>query len=133
MSSPKTAGPRSSPQRTAREALNRAAKAASRPRTEAAPKASARRIAADARALAAALERAIADGQLDILSTEALQALIAAACRIYAARREAGEEFTPVARNAISATDVMISASGLLRAADLGAFELGMWQGSTGR
>ena len=133
MSSPKTAGPRSSPQRTARKALNRAAKAASRPRPEAAPKASARRIAADARALAAALERAIADGRLDILSTEALQALIAAACRIYAARREAGEEFTPVARNAISATDVMISASGLLRAADLGAFELGMWQGSTGR
>jgi len=133
MSSPKSLGPRSSPQRTAREALNRAAKAASRPRSEAAPKASARRIVADARALAAALERAIADGRLDILSTEALQALMAAACRIYAARREAGEEFTPVARNAIAATDVMVTASGLLRAADLGAFELGMWQGSTGR
>ena len=133
MSSPKSSGPRSSPQRTARDALNRAAKAASRPRPETAPKASARRISADALALAATLERAIADGRLDLLTTEALQALIAAACRLYAARREAGEDFTPIARNAVSATDVMITASGLLRAADLGAFELGMWQGSTGR
>ena len=48
-------------------------------------------------------------------------------------RREAGEQFTPVAKNALAATDVMVTASGLLRAADLAAFELGMWQGLTGR
>jgi hypothetical protein len=77
--------------------------------------------------------RAIADGKLDMLPAETLQALIAAACRLYAARREAGEQFTPVAHNALAATDVMVTASGLLRAADLAAFELGMWQGWTGR
>jgi hypothetical protein len=38
-----------------------------------------------------------------------------------------------VGKNALSATDVMVTASGLLRAADLAAFELGMWQGCTGR
>ncbi len=58
---------------------------------------------------------------------------MAASCRLYTARREAGEQFTPVARNSLSATDVMVTASGLLRAADLAAFELGMWQGWTGR
>ena len=58
---------------------------------------------------------------------------IAAVCRLYTARREAGEQFAPVAKNSISATDVMVTASGLLRAADLAAFELGMWQGWTGR
>jgi len=64
---------------------------------------------------------------------DALQKLIAAACRVYSARTEAGEQFTPVPRNSISATDVMLTASGLLRAADLAVFELGMWQSWTGR
>ena len=73
------------------------------------------------------------DGKLDVLPADALQALIAAACRLYAARREAGEQLPPVARNSLTATDVMVTASGLLRAADLAAFELGMWQGWTGR
>jgi hypothetical protein len=88
---------------------------------------------ADAKELAATLERSIADGKLDLLSADALQALIAAACRLYSARTEAGEQFTPVPKHSISATDVMLTASGLLRAADLAVFELGMWQSWTGR
>jgi hypothetical protein len=88
---------------------------------------------ADAKRLAAELERGIVDGRLDVVSTDALQALIAAACRVYTARTEAGEQITPVTRNSISATDVMVTASGLLRAADLAVFELGMWQSWTGR
>jgi len=88
---------------------------------------------ADAKRLAAALERSIADGKLDLVTVDALQALIAAACRVYSARTEAGEQFTPVPKHSISATDVMLTASGLLRAADLAVFELGMWQSWTGR
>jgi hypothetical protein len=124
----------SSPRRAAKDALDRAAKAAhgSRPAVPAA-KASAKIAATEAKRVAAAMERSVAEGKLDTLPAETLQALIAAACRLYAARREAGEEFTPVARNALAATDVMVAASGLLRAADLAAFELGMWQGWTGR
>jgi hypothetical protein len=83
--------------------------------------------------VAATLERSIVDGDLALVTTDALQALIAAACRVYTARTEAGEQFTPVPRNSISATDVMVTASGLLRAADLAVFELGMWQSWTGR
>jgi hypothetical protein len=97
------------------------------------PRSSVKSASADARDVAAAIERGIADGRLNVVSADALQALMAAATRLYAARREAGEEFTPVAKNTISATDVMVTASGLLRAADLAAFELGMWQGWTGR
>jgi len=136
MSSPKTPGPKSTAQRTAREALTRAAKAAQRPRSDAPQKSAkqnAKRATAEATQVAAAIQRGIADGQLDVLSAEALQALIAAACKLYTARREGGEDFAPVPKNAISATDVMVTASGLLRAADLAAFELGMWQGWTGR
>jgi hypothetical protein len=87
----------------------------------------------DAKRLAAMLERSIVDGRLDLLSADALQKLIAAACRVYSARTEAGEQFTPVPKHSISATDVMLTASGLLRAADLAVFELGMWQSWTGR
>ncbi len=88
---------------------------------------------ADAKRVAAVLERSIVDGKLDIVSAEALQKLIAAACRVYTARVEAGEAITPVPKNSISATDVMVTASGLLKAADLAVFELGMWQSWTGR
>jgi hypothetical protein len=88
---------------------------------------------AEAKHVAATLERSIVDDRLDTVSAEALQKLIAAACRVYTARSEAGEKFTPVPRNSISATDVMVTASGLLRAADLAVFELGMWQNWTGR
>jgi hypothetical protein len=88
---------------------------------------------ADAKKLAAALERGIVDDKLDVVTAEALQKLIAAACRVYAARLEAGEQFMPIPKNSISATDVMVTASGLLKAADLAVFELGMWQSWTGR
>ena len=47
---------------------------------------------------------------------------------------EAGEQLLPLpARGGATATDVMITASGLLKAANLAVFELGMWQSWTGR
>ena len=129
----------SSPKRAAKPAARRAngkhrGKTAPRRQTVAAPvKPVANGASADAKRLAAALERSIADGKLDLVSADALQKLIAAACRVYSARSEAGEQFTPVPKHSISATDVMLTASGLLRAADLAVFELGMWQSWTGR
>ncbi len=116
--------------KTASKAARRpvAARPAAKPRVEVLEGAS-----GEAKRLAAVLERGIVDGKLDLVSAEALQKLIAAACRVYTARVEAGEPITPVSRNSISATDVMVTASGLLKAADLAVFELGMWQSWTGR
>jgi hypothetical protein len=111
----------------------RAAKTAPRQTIAAPAKPTGNGASADAKRLAATLERSIADGKLDLVTAEALQVLIAAACRVYSARTEAGEQFTPVPKHSISATDVMLTASGLLRAADLAVFELGMWQSWTGR
>ena len=122
MSSPKRAA------KTAARSNGTAVKRTGKPRAAASNGAS-----ADAKRLAAALERSVADGKLNLVTAEALQALIAAACRVYGARTEAGEQFTPVPKHSISATDVMVTASGLLRAADLAVFELGMWQSWTGR
>jgi hypothetical protein len=126
----------SSPKRAAKVVAKSAAKSAPKPRTaalRAAPKPADNGASADARRVATALEQSVVDDKLDTVSVEALQKLMAAACRVYTARRQAGEEFAPVPKNSISATDVMITASGLLRAADLAVFELGMWQNWTGR
>ena len=88
---------------------------------------------ADAIRAAAVIERSIVEGKLDMVSAEALQKLLAAACRLYTTRVDAGEQLAAVAKNSISATDVMVTASGLLKAVDLAVFELGMWQSWTGR
>jgi hypothetical protein len=89
---------------------------------------------ADATRLAADIERGLADGRLDLLSAPALQALMAAACKAYAAQVEAGNPMAALAqRTTVTPTEVMVTASGLLRAANLAVFELGMWQSWTGR
>jgi hypothetical protein len=84
--------------------------------------------------LAGDLDRALNEGRTDLLSEEALQALMAAVCRSYSAQIEAGGNFAPLAsRSRVTSTDVMVTASGLLKAANLAVFELGMWQSWTGR
>jgi hypothetical protein len=140
MSSPKRVDktPAKIPAKTAPKAAAKAAmKSARRPAmARPAPQlshAAGNGASAEIKRVAATLERSIVDGDFAALPSDALQALIAAACRVYTARTEAGEQFTPVPRNSISATDVMVTASGLLRAVDLAVFELGMWQSWTGR
>jgi enoyl-[acyl-carrier-protein] reductase (NADH) len=91
-------------------------------------------LSAAARKIAADIGRALAEGRTDALSAEAIQALMAAACRSYAARVEATGNFSPLAaRSLVTSTDVMVTASGLLKSASLAVFELGMWQSWTGR
>ena len=128
MSSPKVAVAK------ARRARTAAAPAAARKSPAVATKAAAPNLSADATALAATLERALADGRTDALSDEALQALMAALCRTYGAQIEAGREVLPLKdRMSVTSTDIMTTASGLLRASNLAVFELGMWQSWTGR
>jgi hypothetical protein len=89
---------------------------------------------AEAVALAGAVDRAVAEGRLDVLTPEALQALLAAACRLYSAHSEAGHGFLPLPeRSQVMDTDVMVLTSALLKAVNLQVFELGMWQSWTGR
>jgi hypothetical protein len=116
----------------------RAKAAAATPAGSGAPVADAASPGNDASAaamkIAADIDRALARGETDLLSTDAIQALMAAACRTYAARVEAQGQFPPLAaRSRVTSTDVMVTASGLLKAANLAVFELGMWQSWTGR
>ncbi|HEY6992409.1 MAG TPA: hypothetical protein VH397_01745 [Xanthobacteraceae bacterium] len=126
MSSPKTAAAKTV-RRTQVDVATKPARPARPPDDGGAGSAQAIRLAAE-------IERALASGRRDILSKEALQALMAAVCKAYAARVDAGEQLLPLPeRGGATATDVMITASGLLRSANLAVFELGMWQSWTGR
>jgi len=87
-----------------------------------------------ARGLAADIERSLSEGNGAQLSAEALQDLMAALCKTYSAQVEAGSQILPLrGRTTVSSTDIMTTASGLLKAANLAVFELGMWQSWTGR
>jgi hypothetical protein len=116
---------------TARPA-GRPTKAAAKPAV-AAPDA-AQDASAAALTLAGEIDRALNEGRTDILSEAAVQALMAAACRSYSAQIEGGGSYLPLPdRGRVSSTDVMVTASGLLKATNLAVFELGMWQSWTGR
>ena len=110
-----------------------AAKVARRPAASAKPKAEANGLSGEAIKLAGEIERAFAKSD-QALSSDAMQALMGALCRVYSAQVENGAKYTPIAEGqVVSPTGVMVTASGLLRAANLAVFELGMWQSWTGR
>ena len=123
MSSPKAVAARS-----------RRPAASAKPRVVATkPKVVASGLSADAIRLADEIERAFKKSD-DAISAEAMQALMGVLCRVYSAQVEAGAKYTPIAEGqVVSPTGVMVTASGLLRAANLAVFELGMWQSWTGR
>lgn len=131
MSSPRAARGRAKKKTGAKPAPK---KAAAKPKAAKTPaKAAANDASAQAMQLAALLERSVADGT-SIVSKEALQDLMAALCKTYSARVEAGDEMLPLrGRTVVTSTDIMTTASGLLKAANLAVFELGMWQSWTGR
>jgi hypothetical protein len=88
-------------------------------------------VSTAAEQLAADIQRALQTGDHEVLTPEALQKLMTAACRLYSAQAEAGSQMLPVGE--VTPTDIMITASGLMRAGNLAVFELGMWQSWTGR
>ena len=90
-------------------------------------------LSADAIRLAREIEKGFAKSET-ALSVDAMQTLMGTLCRIYAVQVENGAKYTPIEEGqAVNPTGVMITASGLLRAANLAVFELGMWQSWTGR
>ena len=131
MSSPKAACAQRRPKAAATKAAAKpAARTASKPSAKLAAVSS---VTDNANQLAATLERALADGKSDAIAPEALQTLLAALCKIYSAQLETDPGLLPVAARSVNSTDVMVTASGLLKSSNLAVFELGMWQSWSGR
>lgn len=66
---------------------------------------------------------------LDDLTPAELQALITEAIKTYAARVEAqsGAGVPPIDAQALTATDVVVTVSDMIRAMDLNLFDLAIW------
>ncbi len=63
-----------------------------------------------------------------------IQTMLAKAVQLYAERAEAGGALPPFPANVeITATDVMVTVTAMLKAVNLQVFELGMWQAWSGR
>lgn len=79
-------------------------------------------------ALAEALQR-LETGDTGAISDDTVQALLTAGARLYARKvDEEGRDFSPVRdAGALTATDVAVTVTALLRAADLNLFDLAMW------
>src|SRR5581483_3690808 len=106
----------SSPRTAAKTAKRQAA--APKPKVVASkPKVVESALSAEAIKLAEEIERAFKKSDAAI-SERAMQKLMGALCRVYSAQVENGATYTPIAEGqAVSPTGVMVTASGLLRAA----------------
>lgn len=83
--------------------------------------------------LAQLLEAKLEAGEIDVLTPQAMQALMATLVKLYSASAEAGNRYPLLeGRMAVTGTDAMIVCGALLKAVDLQVFELGMWQSWSG-
>lgn len=78
-----------------------------------------------------ALTQGIAsDGTIDSVSDEAVQQLLAAAVRLYAAKRDAGSKLAAfTGEDAVTATEVAVTCVGMTEVVNLELFELALWAG----
>jgi hypothetical protein len=68
------------------------------------------------------------------VSDAELQRMLAKAVKLYAARVESDGPLLAFApEDQVTATDVMVTVSAMLKAVNLQVFELGMWQAWSGR
>lgn len=74
-------------------------------------------------------EKALNDGTTDQISDDTVQRLMTAATRLYANKVEMEDRvFVPfTSTEAVTATDVVVTVSDMLRAANLNTFDLTMW------
>jgi hypothetical protein len=75
-----------------------------------------------------AARAALARGEPDAISDEALQDVLTAAVKVYAAKVERrGHDVAPFPRGTVTATETVVTACGLIRAADLNMFDVAIW------
>jgi hypothetical protein len=71
---------------------------------------------------------ALKRGEPDAISDKALQQVLTAAVKVYAAKVERrGHDVVPFAPNTVTATETVVTACGLIRAADLNMFDVAVW------
>jgi hypothetical protein len=76
----------------------------------------------------AAARDALKRGEPDAISDKILQQVLTAAVKVYAAKVERrGYDVVPFPQHAVTATETVITACGIIRAADLNMFDVAVW------
>ena len=76
----------------------------------------------------AAARDALKRGEPDAVSDKTLQQVLSAAVKIYAAKVERrGHDVAPFPQNTVTATETVVTACGMIRAADLNMFDVAIW------
>ena len=76
----------------------------------------------------AAARDALKRGEPDAISDKTLQQVLTAAVKIYAAKVERrGYDVVPFPQHAVTATETVVTACGIIRAADLNMFDVAVW------
>jgi hypothetical protein len=105
----------------------KAAKRAAKPGRKAAPSRAKTTATKDADFCAAARD-ALKRGDPDAISDKTLQQVLTAAVKVYAAKVERrGHDVEPFPRGTVTATETVVTACGLIRAADLNMFDVAIW------
>jgi hypothetical protein len=76
----------------------------------------------------AAARDALKRGEPDAISDKTLQQVLSAAVKVYAAKVERrGHDVVPFPQHAVTATETVVAACGMIRAADLNMFDVAIW------
>ena len=86
-------------------------------------------FADDAARLLAEAERALTEDRVADVPEQAVQDLLLAAVRLYAAKRDRGESFPAFGGDKVTATDVAITCVAMTEVVNLELFELALWRG----
>jgi galactokinase len=71
---------------------------------------------------------ALKRGEPDAISDKTLQQVLTAAVKIYAAKVERrGHDVAPFPQHAVTATETVVTACAMIRAADLNMFDVAIW------
>jgi len=76
----------------------------------------------------AAARTALKRGEPDTVPDKTLQQVLSAAVKLYAAKVERrGHDVAPFPQNTVTATETVVTACGMIRAADLNMFDVAIW------
>lgn len=88
-----------------------------------------RALASQVDQLSDTLAKLVAVGGPAAVDQDAIRRILTLSIKLYVARRQQGEDFSPVMRDdSITATEASIATTGLLDAVNLDLFELSLWK-----
>ena len=86
-------------------------------------------LATEASNVLARAEQILRDGTIDDVPDEAVQQLLLAAVRLFAAKRDRGGRLAAFPGGTVTATDIAVTAVAMTEVVNLELFELALWNG----